>query len=257
VAYNPTFPIGEDGRITIPERTVLGETRSRARIGSVRATDSSLRQPEDDTEVMQKGERSRFVAVIGLVVALMSTGFALAGDPFTTPDDEPTACEPIDDTLEDGDTSGEGEQAESEEGDESEECEDAADEADGSDEAEAPKDDEGTATDEAAAFEPIEERVKECTEAAGMTPADAPDEKPVPGEKKGLENAISHVLWNCIRNDNDGQVNALEHLSANLERKEARDEAKEERKAERDEAKAERKAAHQTAKLAKAAARSS
>jgi len=107
-------------------------------------------------------------------------------------------------------------------------------------------------------------RVAECTEAAGLTAEDTPDESPVPGELHGLENAIAHVLWNCMRNDNDGLVNALEHLSANLERKELRDEAKEERRAEheaaraeREAARAERRAAHDAARAAREAARHS
>jgi hypothetical protein len=225
---------------------------------------------------MQKGERFRFVAVIGLVIALMSAGFALAGDSLRPPRNEPSGCEPTSDavdegeTVEDSETAEEGEtleegelgesEDESEDGDESEECEDDTDDTDDP----GTPDDEGAEGDEEVALEPSEERVKECTEAAGMTAADAPEEKPVPGEKKGLENAIAHVLWNCMRNDNDGLVNALEHLSANLERKELRDVAKEERKAakaerkaERDAAKSERKAAHEAAKLTKEAARSS
>jgi hypothetical protein len=212
---------------------------------------------------MQKGERFRFVAVVGLVVALMSAGFALAGDSLRPLRNEPSACEPIDDTLEDGGTVDEGDQGESQE------CEDEAGETDDTDGAEAPADDEAAGVDGEVALEPTEERVKECTEVAGMTPADAPEEKPDPGEKKGLENAIAHVLWNCLRNDNDGLVNALEHLSDNLERKGLPDEAKEERKADREAAKAdreaakadreaakaERKAAHEAAKLAREAAR--
>jgi hypothetical protein len=234
---------------------------------------------------MQKGERFRFVVIVGLVAALTSAGFALAGDALDASEQpQPTTCEAIDDTVEDGGTIDEGgpvtEEGETvedtdiddedadtvDEGDqdESEECEDDPDEADNTDGAEAPADDEGVGVDGEVALQPTEERVKECTEAAGMTAADAPEEEPVPSEKKGLENAMAHVLWNCLRNDNDGLVNALEHLSDNLERKEFRDEAKEERKAkreaakaEREAAKAERKATHEAAKLAREAARAS
>jgi hypothetical protein len=196
---------------------------------------------------MQKAERFRFVAVIGLVIALMSAGFALAGDSLRPPRNRLSACEPTDpveenETVEGGDL-GKSEEDGSEESDETEGCEDATEDT----EAAA---DEGVESDEGPALEPTEERIAECTEAAGLTAADAPGEKPLPGELKGLENAISHVLWNCIRNDNDGLVNALEHLSANLERKELRDEAKEERKA----AKAERKAEHGAAKTVRKAA---
>ena len=218
---------------------------------------------------MERGERLRLVTVIGLVIALMSAGFALAGDSLRPPRNEPSACEPTADPVEDGETVGDGDQGESdedeaEESDESEECEDVAEDTDDGDDAEVPGDDEGVERDEGPAPEPTGERIAECTEAAGLTAADAPDEKPIPGELKGLENAISHVLWNCIRNDNDGLVNALEHLSANLERKELRDEAKEERraakaerKAEREAAKTERKAAHEAVKAERKAARAS
>jgi hypothetical protein len=218
---------------------------------------------------MQRGERFRFVTVIGLVIALMSAGFALAGDSLRPPRNEPSACEPTEGPVEDGETVEDGDQGESEEGeagesDESEECEDVTEDTDPTDDAAAPGDDEGVESDEGPALEPTEERIAECTEAAGLTAADAPDEKPIPGELRGLENAISHVLWNCIRNDNDGLVNALERLLANLERKELRDEAKEERKtakserkAEREAAKIERKAAHEAAKAEREAARAS
>lgn len=214
---------------------------------------------------MQKGERVRFVAVIGLVIALMSTGFALAGDSLRPPRNNLSACDPTDDPVEEGETVedgdlGESEEDVSEESDETEGCEDVTEDTE---DTEAPADDEGVESDEGPTLEPTE-RIAECTEAAGLTAADAPDEKPIPGELKGLENAISHVLWNCIRNDNDGLVNALEHLSANLERKELRDEAKEERKAvkaereaEREAAKTVRKAAHETAKEERKATRAS
>jgi len=242
---------------------------------------------------MQKGQRFRFVAIVGLVVALTTAGFALAGgNTFDTSEEpQPTVCPPTggtvdegdstDDTIEDGDTVDEGNSTEdgdtAEEGDATEaanttgdttedgdtvdegdqgdpaECEDPADEADDSDDAEAPADE---AVDQAAT-DASPERIAECTEAAGLTAADAPTEKPVAGELKGLENAISHVLWNCMRNDNDGLVNALQHLSANLEAKQLRDEAKAERKAAHDAAKAERQAAHDAAKAARTLARSS
>lgn len=213
---------------------------------------------------MQKAERFRFVAVIGLVIALMSAGFALAGDSLRSPRNRLSACEPTDpveenETVERGDL-GESEEDGSKESDEAEGCEDATEAAEDTEAAA----DEGVESDEGPALEPTEERIAECTEAAGLTTADAPGEKPLPGELKGLENAISHVLWNCIRNDNDGLVNALEHLSANLERKELRDEAKEERKAAKAERKAEhgatktvRKAAHEAAKEERKAGRAS
>lgn len=233
---------------------------------------------------MKRGERFRLVAVVGLVVALMSAGFALAGDALDEPKDEPTTCVPVGGTAEDGDTvegeepvegqepvegdEGESDEAdESEEGEESdepEECEDA-DEADDTDETEEPADNVAEEGGEEASLEPTQERIDECMTAAGMEGEEAPEGKPEPGDElKGLENAISHVLWNCIRNDNDGLVNALEHLSSNLEKKELRDAAKEERKGEheaakaaREAAKAERKAEHEAAKAARELARAS
>jgi hypothetical protein len=230
---------------------------------------------------MQKGQRLRFVAIFGLVVALTTAGFALAGDPFDTPGDpQPTVCPPTggtvneggtdeddgtvdeggtpgegDGTVDEGGTPGEGDGTVDEggtpgEGDEDESAE--CDETEDPDDAEVPTVDEGQTGEEQAATEASPERIAECTEAAGLIAADAPTEKPVPGELKGLENAIAHVLWNCTRNDNDGLVNALHHLSANLEQKQLRDEAKAERKAAHDAAKAERKAAHAAAKAARA-----
>jgi hypothetical protein len=230
---------------------------------------------------MQKGQRFRFVAIVGLVVALTSAGFALAGgDTFdTSGEPQTTVCPPAGDTTEDtnGDTTEDtnGDTTEDTDGDTTEDtngdttgdtvdegdqddpadCEDPADEADNSNDAEAPTD-EGQTVDQAAT-ETSPERIAECTAAAGLNVGDAPSEKPVGGELKGLENAISHVLWNCMRNDNDGLVNALTHLSANLEAKQLRDEAKAERKAAHDEAKAERQAAHEAVKAARALARAS
>ena len=247
-----------------------------------------------DTGAMHKGERLRFVAIVGVVMAVLSAGFALAGDAIDDPSDEPTTtCEPTGDpvedgnTVEDGDTVQDGDTVEdsddpegtedegSEEGEESDDAEggedpEGADEGEDSDDAEEgeecpdetdvseePSGDDAEDGEEETTVEPTEERVAECTEAAGLTAEDAPDGSPVPGELTGLENAIAHVLWNCMRNDNDGLVNALEHLSANLERKELRDEAKEERRAEREAARAERRAAHDAARAAREAARNS
>ena len=72
----------------------------------------------------------------------------------------------------------------------------------------------------------------------------------------GLENAIAHVLANCLKNENaPGLINALERLVANMERKEAHDEWKAERQAEREAAKAAREAARDAAKAEREAAR--
>src|SRR5688572_8687784 len=54
---------------------------------------------------MHKGERLRFVAIVGVVIAVLSASFALAGDAFDDPADEPTStCEPTDGVGDDGDT---------------------------------------------------------------------------------------------------------------------------------------------------------
>ncbi len=55
---------------------------------------------------MQKVQRFRFVAIIGLVVALTTAGFALAGDNIfdTSEDPQPTVCPPTGGTVDEGDT---------------------------------------------------------------------------------------------------------------------------------------------------------
>ena len=60
--------------------------------------------PLADTRPVEKVQRFRFVAIVGVVMAVLSAGFALAGDAFDDPADEPTptTCEPIgDDPIED------------------------------------------------------------------------------------------------------------------------------------------------------------
>jgi hypothetical protein len=72
-----------------------------------------------------------------------------------------------------------------------------------------------------------------------------PAEGELPSEETlhGLDNAIAHVLENCLKNPQaPGLLNALEHLAANQARHEAHEAAKAERKAEREAAKAEREA---------------
>jgi len=60
----------------------------------------------------------------------------------------------------------------------------------------------------------------------------------------GLENAIQHVLANCIKNPQaPGLINALEHLYANQQRHAAHDAEKAAQKAAHDAEKAARKAA--------------
>jgi len=80
-------------------------------------------------------------------------------------------------------------------------------------------------------------------QAAGIEPSEEETEGEEPVKAHGLDNAIQHVLANCVKNPQaPGLLNALERLSANRERHEAHEEWKAERKAERDAAKAERKA---------------
>ena len=93
------------------------------------------------------------------------------------------------------------------------------------------------------------EREAACNEAAGVVPTDTgtttgdattdvtTDE---PTKIVGLDNAIAHVLANCMKNpDAPGLVNALQHLVANQAKHEAHDAAKTERKAAHDARKAE------------------
>jgi hypothetical protein len=191
---------------------------------------------------MQIRERFRFVAIVGLVTAVLSAGFALASDTFEDPADESATCEPTAESDEAQDP------LVGEDCDEADDPDEPVEDGEGTDETE-------ESDDKQPAPEVSEERVAECTEAAGLTDEDTPDEEPTPGELKGLENAIAHVLWNCLRNDNDGLVNALEHLRANLERKLEREELKAERKAEREARKAERKAELAAAKAEREAER--
>ena len=59
----------------------------------------------------------------------------------------------------------------------------------------------------------------------------------------GLDNAIAHVLANCVKNPQaPGLLNALEHLAANQAKHEAHEAEKAERKAAHDAAKAEKHA---------------
>jgi hypothetical protein len=97
----------------------------------------------------------------------------------------------------------------------------------------------GVTAVDAAAVDP--EREAACDEAAGIAPADVgtssgdttTDGTEEPTKLTGLDNAIAHVLANCLKNpDAPGLVNALEHLVANKTKHEAHDAAKAERTAE-------------------------
>jgi hypothetical protein len=108
--------------------------------------------------------------------------------------------------------------------------------------------DDGGGTDggasEEAGDEPVDAvREAACRDAAGMQPSE--DDTATDGEAKarGLDNAIEHVLANCVKNPQaPGLLNALERLAANRERHEEHEAWKAERKAEREAAKAEKRA---------------
>ena len=229
-----------------------------------------FRTRSDDDVVMQKGQRLRFVAIVGLVVALTTAGFALAGGHFDASEEpQPTVCTPTGGTVDEGDAIEDGDQGESDEGepvegdepvegeepvegDEPVECDDATDDAD---ETEEPADDAAEAGDEAAQAE--EFTAEDCLAAAGLEAGDEPTEAPVPGELHGLENASAHLLWNCLDHPNHGLVNALTNHAAKLDVWLEKQELKAERKAEREAAKAERKAEHEAAKAARELSHSS
>jgi hypothetical protein len=68
-------------------------------------------------------------------------------------------------------------------------------------------------------------REAECNTAAGVDPTADPAAEST--RTTGLDNAIEHVLANCLKNPGaPGLPNALEHLVANAERKAAHDAAK-------------------------------
>lgn len=100
------------------------------------------------------------------------------------------------------------------------------------------------------------QRVADCEAAAGQSSEGG-------GEKLiGLDRAIERVLENCIKNPQaPGLVNALEHLSLNRERKEAREEERgaraETRQAAKEAREAEREARKEAREAAKAADRAS
>lgn len=219
---------------------------------------------------MLKGQRLRFVAIIGLVVALTTAGFAFAGDNIfnTSEDPHPTVCPPTGGTVDEGDTTDdttdegvtdedngiidEGDQGgDADDEDESTDCEDAADRTDDAAEAEDP------ASDVAGDAQAEEFTPEDCLAAAGLVAGEEPVEGPVPGELHGLENSTAHLLWNCLDHPNHGLVNALTNHTAKLDAWLAKQELKAERKAEREAAKAERRAEHEAAKAARELSHSS
>jgi hypothetical protein len=172
---------------------------------------------------VRANERFRFVAIVGLVVALLTAGISLAGDAIETPDEpHPTICAPghqagnVDEGCQTGDH-----------GTTEEPATETADAVDGP----------GTK----------DVHPSDCAGAAHVA-GDVPTERPVPGELHGIENASAHVLWNCLDHPNHGLVNALTKLHERLD-------AWLERRAERAAAKTERQAAQAAAKAARDAAR--
>lgn len=123
----------------------------------------------------------------------------------------------------------EGEEAVPEEGDPAEDCD--LEEGEGSEEGseeEAEAEEPDGSEEEAVASA---DREAECRAAAGV------DEHPLPENERlrGLDNATSRVLENCVKNPQaPGLIVALERLAENRAKKEARDEAKSERREERE-----------------------
>jgi ribosomal protein S21 len=224
---------------------------------------------------MPSSGRLRLGMIVALLVALTTAGIGLASEDTDATTGE-VSCQPTGRTT-DGDTPAE-QHDEGEVEDEAQEDEGEIDEAEKSqpaddrdeasgldacddsvDQDESEKTDEGAsgAPSGARAEEPSSERIAACTGAAGLTSADAPTEKPTAGELHGPQNAIAHVLWNCVRNDNEGLPNALSHLKANLDHALLRDELKAQRVAEREAARSARRAAHAAARAADAATHAS
>jgi hypothetical protein len=218
-----------------------------------------------DNRTMQTKERFRFVAIVGLVIAMLTAGISLASGAFDTSDEpEPTVCEPVGDgdvvegdEGEDADTVDEGEEPVDEGEEPVDEGEEPVDEGD-TDECDDPAEDDETVENDGPALEENEGDVQaqdytaaDCTEAVGLLPGEEPTEKPVPGELHGLENATAHLLWNCLDHPNHGLVNALTKHTLKLDAWLERQELKAERKAEREAAKAEREAARDAAKAAR------
>lgn len=222
---------------------------------------------------MRTGERFRFVAIVGVVLAMLSAGIGLAGGAVDTSDEPgPTVCEPTGEVVDDGgvvdsdEGSGEGETVDQgdavEAGEEPGDTEDEGETEDEDCDEVAVEDDAEAASEEDVVTQAQDFEPEDCTAAVGLEAGEAPEEAPTPGEQTGLENAMAHVLWNCLDHSNHGLVNALTHLKENLDARSVREEAREERRAERGAAKAEREAAkaermavHEAAKAEHAAAK--
>ena len=100
--------------------------------------------------------------------------------------------------------------------------------------------DEGTGEGTDPVTGPVREAA--CTTAAGIEPTDGTDDA-ADTKLHGVDNAIAHVLANCVKNPQaPGLLNALEHLAANQAKHEAHEAEKAERKAAHDAAKAQKHA---------------
>jgi hypothetical protein len=171
-------------------------------------------------------------------------GAALAAVGSVTADETPAACptetQTPDVTNDEGGLTGD-EQTGDEQGEGEQSCGDPAvdDDQDGDDQGEDVLGDEtgdDETGDDGTGEEPTPpaedgttpEREAECAAAAGIDPTAPPaDETDDETTATGLDNAIAHVLANCLKNpDATGLPNALEHLVANAERKAAHDAAK-------------------------------
>jgi hypothetical protein len=142
-----------------------------------------------------------------------------------------------------------GEGCDDETTDEGDECD-----SDGSDESDGETDDEGEDSEETDDGAPADvEREADCLDAAGIEPSEEGEDADGEATKAhGLDNAIDHVLANCLKNPQaPGLLNALERLAANRERHEAHEEWKAEKEAAKDARKAEKEAAKDARKADK------
>ncbi|HET6713089.1 MAG TPA: hypothetical protein VFI59_05185 [Actinomycetota bacterium] len=152
--------------------------------------------------------------------------------------DDGEGCD--DGTTDEGDgTTDEGDGCESDDGDDSEGETDAGEHAEEGD-------------DEAA------EREAACLDAAGIDSSEGTiEEDGEAREAHGLDNAIEHVLANCLKNPQaPGLLNALQRLADNRERHGAHEEWKAEQQAAKDARKAEQQAAKDARKAEKDASTS-
>ena len=144
-------------------------------------------------------------------------------------DDPGDQGEDGDDQGEDGDTEESDDQGDQGETTDTEESDDQGNQGEDCN-AEDPEDSSDESTD--ASTDPVDpDREAACNEAAGVDPNAQPEPGAEPEKVTGLDNAIQHVLANCMKNPQaPGLVNALEHLVANQKRHELHDAWKAEHK---------------------------